>query len=131
MGRCSLTFEERRGEIDAQISIPGPFSLALHVAWDTLSVKLLQALKDAVTRTKADDDLGHAEKEGLNPEFEKFPLKLDHITIILNRLGRLQLHPIDWVLLVFRLAVPDYQATGQVRSKLDLKSSYRHPLPRR
>ena len=57
--------------------------------------------------SKAHDDLRHAQKKRLGPELEQLSLEFGHVPLILDFCRGLELYPVDWDILSFRLAVPD------------------------
>lgn len=67
-----------------------------HCVRYTLDFNFFKALEDTLPRPKADDDFGHTEKEGLNPELHQFALEIVAVAVVANLSRGFELDPVDW-----------------------------------
>jgi hypothetical protein len=67
----------------------------------------LDVPEDAVSVAETDNDLGHAEEEGLNPVLHEFPIKRELVVLAADLGARLELYPVDGGSWCGRLRVPD------------------------
>lgn len=95
--RCqsALTVQYRRAEIDAGIAVPGPPPL-LHVSRDDVCFHLVHPCEVPISGPEADDDLGDAQEEALNPPLEQLPLKICGVTVVSHLCRGLKFDPVDW-----------------------------------
>ncbi|KAH0548174.1 hypothetical protein GP486_008103, partial [Trichoglossum hirsutum] len=74
---------------------------------DRAGLELLDGPQEAVFAAEADDDLRDAEEEGLGPELQELALELVAVSLVEDLLAGFQLYPVDRVVPVFGLVVPD------------------------
>lgn len=117
-GRGCLTVKEQAGELDTDIAVPLCHSSALNLMWDVHGLELLDLAEDAVLCPEADDDLGHAEEEGLNPVFHEFSVKAKLVVVVADFGARLELHPVDRGSWCLGFRVPDLSASASGVRKL-------------
>lgn len=80
-----------------------------------MRLKLLHIDQDAVDRSEADDDLGDAEEERLDPVFHELLVEFDHGVVAADLARGLELDPVDWASLFEGLRVPDYVTSEHER----------------
>jgi hypothetical protein len=73
----------------------------------THGLELFDAGEYAVGRPEADDDLGYAEKKGLDPESHGFPVKFELVVLAANLGACLEFNPFDGISWGRGLCVPD------------------------
>lgn len=72
-----------------------------------MRLKLLHVDQDAVDRAEADDDLGDAEEERLDPVLHELLVEVDHGFVAADLARGLELDPVDWASLLEGFRVPD------------------------
>jgi hypothetical protein len=80
--RGQLTLEKVGTEIDAHIAVPRGPLLTGNGVGNGGRLDLLEGGEDAVLGAEADDDLGHAEEEGLEPELEELAVEVFHVAVV-------------------------------------------------
>jgi hypothetical protein len=113
-GERGLTIKEEARKFDADITVPLCHSAALNFIWDVHSLELLDLAEDAVLCSEADDDLGHAEEEGLDPVFHELSVKPKLVVLVADFGARFELDPVDGCSRCLRLRVPDCTGVSMV-----------------
>ena len=72
-----------------------------------LGVAQGDAPEDALSVAETDDNLGHAEEEGLDPVFHEFAIKRELVVLAADLNARLKLYPVDGGSWRHRFCVPD------------------------
>lgn len=106
-GSWELTVEEEACKSDADVTIPLGHSSPLDIIRYADCRKLLDAPEDALSVAETDDNLGHAEEEGLDPEFHEFAIKHELVVLAAYLNARLKLHPVNGGSWRRRFCVPD------------------------
>ena len=104
-----FTVQQRSQEIDALVPIPQPFAIRFHHLGDILRLQLLQPLQDPAPAAEPDDDFGHPEQEGLDPELHQLALVCHGLPVVRDLCGRFELDPVDRCVFVLGLGVPYYE----------------------
>lgn len=110
-----LTFQEATREVDTHVAVPLPAPPG-HRRRYRGDVDLLQLLEDPVPGPEPDDDLGHAEEEGLDPELEQLALEVLPVPVVADVNGGLELDPVDGVASLGRFGVPDCWVVASIAS---------------
>lgn len=92
VGKEGLTLQEVGGKVDTHIPIPRSAS-SRHSSRNVFNVDFLYPLQDTITRSETDNDLGHAEKERLDPELHELAVKVAPIAVAAYFRRGLQLYP--------------------------------------
>jgi hypothetical protein len=111
-----LTLQEPRPKVDTHVGIPSLDAALGGGDGDALGLDLLELLEDAVLGAEPDDDLGHAEQEGLDPELHELALKVVHVAVVADRGARLELDPVGRRSRDHGLGVPDLFFVSSVDS---------------
>lgn len=106
-GRAEPTLQEETGELDAHIPVPARHTPALYLIRNANCFELFDVGEDAVHVAEADDDLGHAEQEGLDPIPHQLAVKLELIVGPADLGARFELDPVDGLSWCLGLFVPD------------------------
>ena len=103
------TFKKRSSKVDAQIPIPASLTLPLDKTGYILRLKFLEMIENTVLRPETNDDPGNTKQKRLYPEFLQLALVLEHVFVVFDAGGGLELDPVYGVIFIFRLLAKDYE----------------------
>lgn len=102
-----ITVQEQRGKLDADIAVPLGEVAAPHVVRNVHRLELLDVDERALSVPEANNDLGHAQQEGLYPVLHELDVELPLVVFVADCGARLELDPVDGVAGVGWFGVPD------------------------